>query len=119
MPFFQAPSAAHALWRLSVPPTTPPLALHGEQLSEWLGALRWVCTPASAASIHALMARVGGQAQPFIRSPGTPWSISPMAASSLRLQGQVQRAFDPHGVFDTDRTGLRAAASAATAPAAS
>jgi glycolate oxidase FAD binding subunit len=114
----QAGDQGTTLWRLSVPSTTPPLALHGEQLSEWLGALRWVCTPAPAASIHALMARVGGQAQPFCRSPSTPWTISPMLASSLRLQGQVQRAFDPHGVFDTDRTGLRAAASAATAPAA-
>jgi glycolate oxidase FAD binding subunit len=100
-----------ALWRLSVPATTPPLALHGEQLTEWLGALRWVCTPAPAAAIHALMARVGGQAQPFYRAPGQAWSLSPMAASSLRLQAAVQRAFDPHGVFDTDRTGLRAAAS--------
>ncbi len=99
------------LWRLSVPPTTPPLALHGEQLTEWLGALRWVCTPAPAAAIHALMARVGGQAQPFYRAPGQAWSLSPMAASSLRLHAAVQRAFDPLGVFDTDRTGLRAAAS--------
>ncbi len=99
------------LWRLSVPATTPPLALHGEQLTEWLGALRWVCTPAPAAAIHALMARVGGQAQPFYRAASQPWSLSPMAASSLRLHAAVQRAFDPHGVFNTDRTGLRAAAS--------
>ena len=29
------------LWRLSVPPTTEPLPLPGEQLIEWGGALRW------------------------------------------------------------------------------
>ena len=30
------------LWRLSVPSTTPPLALPGRQLIEWNGALRWL-----------------------------------------------------------------------------
>jgi glycolate oxidase FAD binding subunit len=99
------------LWRLSVPATTPPLALHGEQLSEWLGALRWVCTPAPAAAVHELMHRVGGHAEPFYRAAGQPWSIGLMPASSLRLHAAVQQAFDPRGVFDTDRTGLRAAAS--------
>ena len=109
----QAGGHGVTLWRLSVPATTPPLALHGEQLTEWLGALRWVCTPMPAAAIHDLMARVGGHAEPFYRAASQPWSLSPMVASTLRLQGQVQRAFDPRGVFDTDRTGLRAAARAA------
>ncbi|MEY4765145.1 MAG: hypothetical protein RI907_1818, partial [Pseudomonadota bacterium] len=96
----QAGQQGVTLWRLSVPATTPPLALHGEQLTEWLGALRWVCTPAPAASIHELMSRVGGQAQPFYRAPSQPWSLSPQQASTLRLQAQVQRSMDPHGVFD-------------------
>jgi glycolate oxidase FAD binding subunit len=34
------------LWRLSVPATTPPLRLPGEQLLEWGGAQRWICTTA-------------------------------------------------------------------------
>lgn len=106
-----AGQAGVTLWRLSVPATTPPLALHGEQLTEWLGALRWVCTPAPAAAIHALMARVGGQAQPWHRAPGQPWSLSPAAASTWRLQQAVQRAFDPSGVFNTDRTGCQHMAS--------
>ena len=34
--------ATTPLWRLSLPSTTPPLALPGEQLIEWGGALRWL-----------------------------------------------------------------------------
>ncbi len=34
------------LWRFSVPATTAPLALSGEQLVEWGGAQRWVVTSA-------------------------------------------------------------------------
>ena len=43
--FFRAPGA---LWRLSVPPATPPLALGGEQFIEWGGALRWLRTARDA-----------------------------------------------------------------------
>jgi glycolate oxidase FAD binding subunit len=30
------------LWRLSLPSTSPPLALEGRQLIEWNGGLRWL-----------------------------------------------------------------------------
>ena len=37
------------LWRLSVPQVIGPLKLPGEQLLEWGGAQRWLCTPLPAA----------------------------------------------------------------------
>ena len=42
--FFAAASGQpqSTLWRVSVPDTTPPLSLPGEQLIEWGGALRWL-----------------------------------------------------------------------------
>jgi hypothetical protein len=40
------------LWRLSVPQTAPPLALSGEQLVEWGGAQRWLCTSTPAAQLR-------------------------------------------------------------------
>ncbi len=108
----QADAHGVSLWRVSVPPTTAPLGLHGEQLIEWFGGLRWVCTPAPAAAIHEAMSRVGGHAQPFVVWPqahAALWDQVP--AGSLvqqRLHRQVQKAFDPHGVFDTGRLWPRA-----------
>ena len=100
----QAGGQGVALWRLSVPPTTAPLEVHGEQLIEWFGGQRWVCTPAPAAAVHALAARVGGHAQAVCVAQPMPCvdgaALSPVL---LRLHQQVQRAFDPQGVFATGR----------------
>ncbi|TDP81746.1 glycolate oxidase FAD binding subunit [Aquabacterium commune] len=100
----QAGGQGVALWRLSVPPTTAPLEVHGEQLIEWFGGQRWVCTPAPAAAVHALAARVGGHAQAVCSAQPLPCvdeaALSPVL---LRLHRQVQRAFDPQGVFATGR----------------
>ncbi|WP_338439714.1 glycolate oxidase subunit GlcE [uncultured Aquabacterium sp.] len=100
----QAGGQGVALWRLSVPPTTAPLEAHGEQLIEWFGGQRWVCTPAPAAAVHALAARVGGHAQAVCAAQPLPCvgaaALSPVL---LRLHQQVQRAFDPQGVFATGR----------------
>lgn len=100
----QAGGQGVALWRLSVPPTTAPLEVHGEQLIEWFGGQRWVCTPAAPAAVHALAARVGGHAQAVCAAHAMPWvegtALSPVL---LRLHQNVQRAFDPHGVFATGR----------------
>ncbi|WP_290903491.1 glycolate oxidase subunit GlcE [Aquabacterium sp.] len=100
----QAGAQGVALWRLSVPPITAPLEVHGEQLIEWFGGQRWVCTPAPAAAVHALAARVGGHAQAVCVAQPMPCvdgaALSPVL---LRLHQQVQRAFDPQGVFATGR----------------
>lgn len=100
----QAGGQGVALWRLSVPPTTAPLEVHGEQLIEWFGGQRWVCTPAPATAVHALAARAGGHAQAVCAAQPLPCvdeaALSPVL---LRLHQQVQRAFDPQGVFATGR----------------
>jgi len=44
-PFFRTDKP---LWRLSVPSVAAPLALPGEQLIEWGGALRWLASNADA-----------------------------------------------------------------------
>lgn len=92
------------LWRLSVPATTGPLDVHGEQLIEWFGGQRWVCTPAAPAAVHALAARVGGHAQAVCRHQPAPLvDGAALSPTVRRLHAQVQQAFDPHGVFATGR----------------
>jgi glycolate oxidase FAD binding subunit len=109
----QAGKQGVTLWRISVPPTTAPLGLHGEQLSEWFGGLRWVCTPAPAAAVHDAVAKAGGHAQAFL-SLNNEALVHAEAWSPVqkRLHQQVQKAFDPHGVFDTGRLWPRDAAQA-------
>ncbi|MDO9236710.1 MAG: glycolate oxidase subunit GlcE [Aquabacterium sp.] len=93
-----------SLWRISVPPTTAPLGLHGEQMVEWFGGLRWVCTPAPAAAVHEVVAKVGGHAQAFVTAQvGALVAPNAWSPVQMRLHQQVQRSFDPHGVFDTGR----------------
>ncbi len=100
----QAGQKGVCLWRLSVPPTTAPLEVHGEQLIEWFGGLRWVCTPASPAAVHDLAARVGGHAQVVCGAQSGPLvDESALSPVLRRLHLQVQHAFDPHGVFATGR----------------
>ncbi|RZL01467.1 MAG: glycolate oxidase subunit GlcE [Rubrivivax sp.] len=100
----QAGQQGVTLWRLSVPPTSAPLGLPGEQLTEWFGAQRWVCTSAPAAVVLEAAARAGGHAQAFV-SPRLQ-SLVHEAGMSPVLRGlhqRVQLSFDPHGVFNTGR----------------
>ena len=112
LPFFQAPSPQHALWRLSLPQTAPALDLPGPCYIEWQGAQRWVWAPVSAAAaLHALAAQHGGHALLFRASASggaadkAAGVASPLPAVALRLQQQLQQQFDPHGVFATGRLG--------------
>ncbi|MDE1999252.1 MAG: glycolate oxidase subunit GlcE [Burkholderiales bacterium] len=92
------------LWRVSVPPTAAPLGLPGEQLNEWFGAQRWVCTAAPADAVHDVAAKAGGHAQPFVSTQVRPLTdASEMAPVLRRLHERVQQAFDPDGVFATGR----------------
>lgn len=98
------------LWRLSVPPTTAPLGLPGEQLSEWFGAQRWVCTSAPAAVVFDTVARAGGHAQAFVGPQVQPLVNEAAMSPVLRLlHHRVQSSFDPHGVFNTGRLAAFAA----------
>jgi glycolate oxidase FAD binding subunit len=104
-----AAGAAHgvALWRLSLPGTAPPVAgLPGEQLIEWGGAQRWVCTPMPAARVREIAHKLGGHATRFIgREAGREAGevFGPLAAPLDRLHRQLKAAFDPAGIFNRGR----------------
>ena len=119
LPFFQAPPAGMAahgtelcLWRLSVPQTTPVLALPAVASSpfiEWHGALRWVWAPASAAALLRNAAqKAGGHATLFRSSARADAdkavaAFTPLPAVQQRIQRELQKQFDPDGVFRTGR----------------
>ena len=91
------------LWRLSVPSTTAPLKLSGEQLLEWGGAQRWICTTAPASLLREVAQLAGGHAVLFRGQDKSAGAFAPLQPAQARLQRELQRAFDPDGVFNPSR----------------
>ena len=95
LPFF---ADASPLWRLGLPPATPPLTLAGRTLIDWGGAQRWLKTDLPATAIHAAVHAVGGHAQPFFAA--TADAYAPLSATQRALQARIKEAFDPAGLFN-------------------
>ena len=99
----KAVQAGAGLWRLSVPSTTAPLELSGEQLLEWGGAQRWICTSAPASVLREAARAVGGHAVLFRALDKSAGAFAPSLPALVRLHRGLQRAFDPAGIFNPDR----------------
>ena len=91
------------LWRLSVPATTPPLRLSGEQLIEWGGAQRWLCTSMAASAVREAAAAAGGHATLFRAQDKSDGVFTPLQPPLDRIHRQLKSAFDPDGVFNPGR----------------
>jgi glycolate oxidase FAD binding subunit len=110
LPFFQAPSGDQALWRLSLPPTTPVLDLPSPPLVEWHGGVRWLWAPiGQATALRELAHRMGGHVTLWRASQTGGTSDfqvgfqSPQSAALQAISKRLQAEFDPHGVFRTGR----------------
>jgi glycolate oxidase FAD binding subunit len=99
----KAVSAGASLWRLSVPPTTPPLKLSGEQLIEWGGGQRWLCTSTPASVLREAASLVGGHATVFRAPQRAVGVFAPLEPPLARLHHGLKKAFDPDGVFNPGR----------------
>ena len=104
--FTRTPASGHGLWRLSVPQVTPAFDLPWSTLVEWHGGQRWLwapCDAATAASMHALAASVGGHAMlwqlPAQEAAQDCTRHAPLPDVLQRIHHQLKQAFDPHGVF--------------------
>ncbi|MDB5840675.1 MAG: glcE [Herminiimonas sp.] len=92
-----------ALWRLSVPSATPPLALPAPPLLEWGGAQRWLVTDAGAADIRAQAAAAGGHATLFKGGDKSAGVFHPLAPAVAKIHRNLKKAFDPAGIFNPGR----------------
>ncbi len=99
-PFFDT---RQPLWRLSLPPATPPLALPGKQLIDWGGAQRWLISTADPAQIQASARRTGGYASLFRGGDRDGELLPPLAPPLWQLQRQLKAAFDPQGILNPGR----------------
>ncbi len=92
-----------ALWRLGLPQTAAPLVLPGEQLVEWGGAQRWLCTPAPAAAVREIAAAARGHATLFRANDKSAGCFHPLTATLARFHRELKKAFDPDRVFNRGR----------------
>jgi glycolate oxidase FAD binding subunit len=92
-----------SLWRLSVPATAGPLKLSGEQLLEWGGAQRWICTSAPASTLRDVAAVVGGHAVLFRGHDKSAGTFAPLKAPLDRIHRELKLAFDPQRLFNPGR----------------
>jgi len=99
-PFFRNDAP---LWRISVPSTTPPLKLQGEQLIEWGGALRWLHSHADARTMREAAGRAGGHAALFRGGDKAVGVFQPLAPALMKIHKELKREFDPQGIFNRGR----------------
>lgn len=101
LPFFTA--AGPPLWRLAVPPTTPPLDLEEPQLIEWGGALRWLRSDLPNEQIRNIVAQVGGHATLFSGGDRTGEVFHPLARELEQLHRRLKEQFDPQMILNPRR----------------
>jgi len=101
--FFTATEGPTGLWRLALPPHTPPLAIKGEQIIEWGGGQRWLRTGADAATLRDAAAQVGGHATLFRGGDKAVGVFQPLAPAVAAIHRRLKATFDPAGIFNSGR----------------
>ncbi|RVT51488.1 glycolate oxidase subunit GlcE [Rubrivivax albus] len=91
------------LWRLSVPQVIGPIKLPGEQLLEWGGGQRWLCTPLPAAQVREAAANAGGHAVLFRGKDRAAGVFAPLKPPLDRIHRELKSAFDPAGILNPGR----------------
>lgn len=102
LPFFRLPDDG-ALWRLSLPPATPPLDLAGQWFLDWGGAQRWLKTEMDPACVRQAAAAAGGHATLFRGGDRGGEVFTPLSPFMWTLHQRLKGAFDPHGIYNPGR----------------
>lgn len=109
LPFFNAAEhPGEALWRLSVPQTTPVLNLPWPQLVEWHGAQRWLWAPESALSSLREQTRAAGGSTTIFRATGQGNTraigiFEPLVSPLDQIHARLKAEFDPARIFNPGR----------------
>ena len=108
LPWFLQRQKQQDLWRLSVPQTTPVLALPDSPLIEWHGGQRWVRADADQAqSLREMAAAAGGHATLFIAADAglssTVARFDALKPPLDRIHRELRREFDPASIFNPGR----------------
>jgi glycolate oxidase FAD binding subunit len=91
------------LWRISLPATTPPLALAQAQLIEWGGAQRWVVGDIDARKLQQQISALGGHMTLFRGGDKTAGVFQPLQPALATIHRKLKNAFDPAGILNPGR----------------
>jgi hypothetical protein len=94
-------AAGHRLWRISLPPATPPLEHAG--FIEWGGAQRWWRVGTPGPHVLALAAAAGGHATLVRAADKSTGAFAPVSEPLMRIHRALKSAFDPDRVFSAGR----------------
>jgi glycolate dehydrogenase FAD-binding subunit len=100
LPFF---STTQPLWRISVPPASPPIPLDGNWLYDWGGAQRWFTGPATVTRVREVALQHGGHATLFRHGDRAGEIFQPLPAALRSLHQRLKQAFDPSGILNPGR----------------
>ncbi len=101
LPFFT--EGEPPLWRLSVPPATPPIEIEGRWLIDWGGAQRWLRSCASPERIRQMASERGGHATLFCGGDRQGEVFAPLPPAMEQIHKRLKRAFDPAGILNPGR----------------
>lgn len=101
LPFFT--EGGLPLWRLSVPPATPPIDIEGDWLIDWGGAQRWLRSYASPKEIRQAASERGGYATLFRGGDRQGEVFAKLTPALEQVHRRLKRAFDPNGILNPGR----------------
>ena len=104
LPFFD--SSLHKrknLYRIMVPPATPPLHIDGAWLLDWGGAQRWLYSDEGAAPIRRRVESAGGYVTVFRSDDRNEEIFQPLSAPLLAIHRRLKAGFDPKNIFNRGR----------------
>jgi glycolate oxidase FAD binding subunit len=79
------------------------MALPGETLMDWGGALRWLKSDAPGEEIRAATNQVGGHATLYRHGDRTGEVYHPLSEPLLKLHQRLKASFDPKGILNRGR----------------
>ncbi|MCK9194058.1 MAG: glycolate oxidase subunit GlcE [Nevskia sp.] len=94
---------AEPLWRVSLPPTAPPLKIPLPLMIEWGGALRWLVGDLDYAAVQARVRGLGGHITAFRGAPRNIPVFQPLPPALEQLHTRIRDVFDPHRIFNPGR----------------
>ncbi|WP_249978352.1 glycolate oxidase subunit GlcE [Vreelandella olivaria] len=97
-----------ALWRLSLPPHTPPLKIDTAEASlfyDWGGSQRWVKTHLDANTLRTACQSAGGHSTCFTPHTlnGTDSPFTPLNPVVEKYHRNLKAQLDAHGIFNPGR----------------
>lgn len=92
------------LWRFSLPPATPPLALDSSKtFLDWGGAQRWVFADFEPDMAFSVAGAAGGHAMLFHGGDRRSMVFQPLQPALTGLHQRLKNSFDPAGIFNSGR----------------